>query len=97
MPENFQKVSAFSAKDVKVPGMWIAMLGLARPGWIGLALAFMLFRLLDITKPGPVGWADRQAGAGGIMGDDVIAGVIAAVILWAVSHWFPAAMEGSLP
>ena len=25
MPKNFQEVSAFSAKDVKVAGMWIAM------------------------------------------------------------------------
>jgi phosphatidylglycerophosphatase A len=25
--------------------------------------AFLAFRLFDIWKPGPVGWADRQEGA----------------------------------
>jgi phosphatidylglycerophosphatase A len=53
-----------------------------------LLTAFVIFRLLDITKPGPIGWADRQHGAAGVMADDVIAGGITAGILWAVgSHW----------
>ena len=59
-------------------GQWIALLALPRPSWLGLAVAFALFRLLDITKPGPVGWADRQHGAVGVMADDVIAGALAA-------------------
>lgn len=46
------------------------------PGWIA---AFVLFRLFDIRKPGPVGWADRKHGAFGIMTDDLIAGVMAAI------------------
>jgi phosphatidylglycerophosphatase A len=62
-------------------GQWIAMLALARPGIPGLLGAFALFRVLDIAKPGPVGWADRQHGAFGIMADDVVAGVIAALVL----------------
>jgi phosphatidylglycerophosphatase A len=70
-------------------GQWIAMLGLARPAWPGLLAAFVLFRLLDITKPGPVGWADRQPGAVGIMADDVIAGVLAAAILFAIRIAWP--------
>jgi phosphatidylglycerophosphatase A len=69
-------------------GQWIAMLGLASVTPIGLLAAFLLFRLLDVAKPGPVGWADRQPGAAGIMADDLIAGALAAGILWAVrSHW----------
>ena len=47
------------------------------PGWIS---AFVVFRLFDIWKPGPVGWADRQGGAMGVMLDDAIAGVFAAVV-----------------
>jgi phosphatidylglycerophosphatase A len=70
----------------EVAGQWIAMLGLARPTWPGLLAAFLLFRLLDITKPGPIGWADRQGGAIGIMADDVIAGAAVAVILYAARH-----------
>jgi phosphatidylglycerophosphatase A len=65
-------------------GQWISLLALARPSIAGLAAAFVLFRLFDITKLGPVGWADRQHGAFGIMADDVIAGVIAAVLLGVV-------------
>jgi phosphatidylglycerophosphatase A len=45
--------------------------------------------LLDITKPGPIGWADRQSGAAGIMADDVIAGAITAGILWALGSRWP--------
>jgi phosphatidylglycerophosphatase A len=38
--------------------------------------AFLCFRLFDVTKPFPVGWADRQVGGGvGIMLDDVLAAV----------------------
>jgi phosphatidylglycerophosphatase A len=53
----------------------------AASGWIGVLLAFALFRLFDITKPGPVGWADRQKGAFGVMADDVIAGAMAALLI----------------
>jgi phosphatidylglycerophosphatase A len=62
-------------------GQWITLLALARPTLPGLIAAFMLFRLFDITKLGPIGWADRQHGAFGIMADDVIAGIIAAALL----------------
>ena len=62
-------------------GQWITLLALARPTVPGLVAAFLLFRLFDITKLGPVGWADRRHGALGIMADDVIAGIIAAVPL----------------
>lgn len=74
-------------------GQWIAllpMIGLAlQPAWriAALIAAFALFRLFDITKPGPIGWADRQAGAIGVMADDVLAGALAAVLLWAFRLW----------
>jgi phosphatidylglycerophosphatase A len=83
----------------EVVGQWIALLpvlfGAARndvaftalwPGWIA---AFVLFRLFDIWKPGPVGWADRRGDALGVMLDDVIAGVFAAfgvTALAAIAH-----------
>lgn len=70
-------------------GQWIAMLGLAHFSWVGVAAAFVLFRLLDILKPGPVGWADRQHGAFGVMADDVMAGLIAAVAVFAGANLFP--------
>jgi phosphatidylglycerophosphatase A len=70
----------------EVAGQWIAMLGLGAATPLGLLAAFLLFRVLDIWKPGPVGWADRRHGAPGIMLDDVIAGAIAAAVLWA-ARW----------
>lgn len=70
-------------------GQWIALLPLSYaawsmginvlamwPGWIA---AFALFRFFDILKPGPVGWADRRGDALGVMLDDVIAGIFAAL------------------
>ena len=51
-------------------------------GWQCMLLGFVLFRLFDIWKPWPISWADRKLHGGvGIMFDDVIAGVFAAVIL----------------
>ena len=76
----------------EIAGQWMALLGLAHPTVLGLGAAFALFRLFDILKPGPVGWADRQGGAAGIMADDLIAGAIAAGILWAVRQRWPGVM-----
>jgi len=71
----------------EVVGQWIALLplslGAAHAGasitalWPGWVAAFLLFRLFDIAKPGPVGWADRRGDPLGVMLDDVIAGVFA--------------------
>jgi phosphatidylglycerophosphatase A len=75
----------------EVAGQWIALLGLGSASPLGLLAAFALFRALDIAKPGPVGWADRRHGATGIMLDDVLAGMIAAALLWG-ARW--AGLEG---
>lgn len=75
----------------EVVGQWIAllpvMIGASHSGagllalWPGWLTAFVAFRLFDITKPGPVGWADRQHGPLGVMLDDVIAGIMAALMV----------------
>lgn len=45
-----------------------------------LILSVGLFRLFDIIKWGPVGWAERQfKGGAGIVLDDVVAGILAGV------------------
>jgi phosphatidylglycerophosphatase A len=71
-------------------GQWITLLALPRLTIPGLIAAFILFRLFDITKLGPVGWADRRHGAFGIMADDVIAGLIAGVVLLLAEMIWPA-------
>jgi predicted RND superfamily exporter protein len=51
--------------------------------WPWVLAAFVLFRAFDIWKPGPVGWAERKLhGALGVMGDDVVAGVLAGLVAW---------------
>lgn len=74
-------------------GQWLAMCGLARATSTGLIAAFLIFRLLDITKPGPIAWADRQNTPAGIMADDIIAGAIAACILWAMRSRWPTVFD----
>lgn len=73
----------------EIAGQLLALCGLAQATATGLFVGFLLFRLLDIAKPGPIAWADRQGGAAGIMADDLIAGAIAAGILWAIRMRWP--------
>jgi len=63
-------------------GQWIALVpALLAPWWAVLA-GFALFRLFDVGKPWPIGWLDRHLKGGlGVMVDDVVAGVFAAVVL----------------
>ncbi|MEM9762647.1 MAG: phosphatidylglycerophosphatase A [Pseudomonadota bacterium] len=79
--------------------LWPLSLGLTLTGaaahvwpWPGVVAAFLLFRFFDIWKPGPIGWAERLPGATGIMADDCIAGLAAAMlatIAAGVAHgWF---------
>jgi phosphatidylglycerophosphatase A len=43
---------------------------------------FVLFRCLDIWKPGPIRWAERRFSGGlGVMMDDLVAGILAAALL----------------
>ena len=75
----------------EVAGQWVALwpvsLGAQVAGadvlalYPGIIAAILVFRLFDIWKPGPVGWADRQQGALGVMADDVIAGWMAALVV----------------
>ncbi len=74
----------------EVAGQWVALFPLSLglwhagaaphvfpyPGWVG---GFLLFRLFDIWKPWPVSWADNLHGPLGVMLDDVLAGLLAAI------------------
>jgi len=50
--------------------------------WKYLLLGFILFRLFDIWKPAPARQAEALPGGWGIMADDWIAGIYAAIGLW---------------
>ena len=59
--------------------------------WRGLVTAFVTFRVLDIWKPGPVGWAERHfEGGAGVVADDVVAGALGAAGMAALAAggWF---------
>lgn len=63
-------------------GLWVTMAA-APAGWLWLAAGFVLFRLFDIWKPWPIRWLDRQVAGGlGIMVDDLVAGLYAAICLF---------------
>jgi phosphatidylglycerophosphatase A len=65
----------------EIAGQMIVLLGLPHVSIVGLLLAFALFRLFDILKPGPVGWVDARHDAYGVMGDDVVAGGMGLVVI----------------
>lgn len=50
--------------------------------WKAMLAGFLLFRVLDIFKPFPIGYLDRKIPGGlGVVLDDLAAGIIASVIL----------------
>ena len=65
--------------------------------WPGVLTAFVAFRLFDVWKPGPVGWADRRDDATGVMLDDVWAGVLAAICVIALAVAAHAGFVASVP
>ena len=68
----------------EVAGMLVALSFVAHELIIYL-WAFLLFRLFDIWKPWPVSWADKNVEGGlSILLDDLIAGLFAGVIIYAI-------------
>jgi len=65
-------------------GMWITLF-LVPKGLIWMLLGFALFRFFDIVKPWPIKWLDQHVKGGfGIMIDDVLAGLMAWLVLQAI-------------
>lgn len=60
----------------EVAGQWITLL-LCPVDWRNAAIAFVLFRLFDITKPFPIRRIERLPAGWGIVFDDVGAGLYA--------------------
>ncbi len=64
----------------EVVGQWITLTA-APLEPIPVVAAFLLFRLFDITKPWPIRQFERLESGWGIMMDDVVAGLMAAMVL----------------
>lgn len=70
----------------EIAGQLIA-LGATPPSYVFWPLAFILFRIFDILKPGPIRWIDRSTRGGlGIMADDLCAGLLAGVLVGLI-YW----------
>jgi phosphatidylglycerophosphatase A len=64
----------------EVAAQWLVLLP-APLDPLSYAAAFLLFRLFDVWKPWPIGWADRSLHGGlGIMLDDLLAAVYAVLV-----------------
>lgn len=72
----------------EVAGYLITVLPVDRGSWAPLAVGFVVFRLLDITKPPPIRWLDEHLPGGwGVMLDDVAAGVLGAAAMLLLDHF----------
>jgi phosphatidylglycerophosphatase A len=69
----------------EVAGQWVAC-AFAPISLFGFAMAFLLFRVFDITKLWPVNLAERVPGGLGIMLDDIVAGVMAGAVIAVLVH-----------
>jgi phosphatidylglycerophosphatase A len=71
----------------EVVAFWLVLWLWMPTGFWGQFGAFVLFRLFDMVKPGPVAWADRVfkgqgwRGGWGIMFDDLVAAFCTLVVL----------------
>ena len=65
----------------EIVGYFISLIALP-PNMINIVLAFVLFRFFDIIKPWPIKVVDKKIHGGfGIMFDDVLAGIMACLVL----------------
>jgi phosphatidylglycerophosphatase A len=71
----------------EVAGQGIALL-FCPPDWRHALMAFILFRLFDITKPFPIRRLERLPAGWGIIFDDLAAGLYALVVSSVVRIWF---------
>lgn len=64
----------------EVAGQLIALLPTAMDPFL-VFLSFILFRVFDIMKPGPIRKAEQMPGSRGVMADDLLAGAVAALCI----------------
>lgn len=74
----------------EVAGYLVTMTFVSRTSAVALGIGFIVFRVLDITKPFPVRWIDENwPGGWGVVLDDVAAGVMGAFLMLGL-HYFGA-------
>jgi phosphatidylglycerophosphatase A len=71
----------------EVVGMWITLLFLPKKIW-WIALAFVIWRVMDIIKPYPARKLESVKGGWGIMLDDIMAGIYSFISIQLVIYFF---------
>ncbi len=66
----------------EVLGQWVTLMGATAYTPVSFVAAFVLFRLFDIWKPGPIRRLEQLPGGYGIVADDLGAGLLGALILY---------------
>jgi len=81
-----KEVKAHDSKEIVIDelvGVWLALIfcNINKENMIPLAiLCFVYFRIFDIWKPSFIGTIDEKVKGGlGVMGDDILAGIIAGI------------------
>jgi phosphatidylglycerophosphatase A len=69
----------------EVAGQWLALILLPHEV-VWYVIGFVLFRFFDILKPGPVKAVEAFNGGIGVMADDLVAGLLTGICLWATSQ-----------
>lgn len=62
-------------------GVWIPLLAVGPKEWLWALAALVLFRFFDIVKPLGIKKLDRMKGAFWVMGDDILGGIYALVVM----------------
>lgn len=66
----------------EVLGQWVTLIGATAYTPVSFAAGFVLFRLFDIWKPGPIRRLEQLPSGYGIVADDLGAGLLGALILY---------------
>ncbi len=70
----------------EVAGMAIALSFVPHDIWL-IILAFIIFRILDISKIFPLRKIEKQPGAWGLVGDDIVAGIYTHLVMYLIIYF----------
>ena len=87
---KFENVYGKDPKECTIDefvGMWITLLFIPKKT-LFIVIAFVIWRILDITKPYPANIAEKLNGGLGIMLDDIVAGIYALILMQIIVQLF---------
>jgi phosphatidylglycerophosphatase A len=85
-------LSAHDSQEIvidEVAGYMLTVLLIDRSDWLWLGVGFLVFRILDIAKPFPIRWVDKNVQGGfGVMADDLAAGILGTLVCFVTFRFF---------